>query len=262
MTPPVRAGRGRPRRSWRTPLLRLATLAVFLGCWLLFSASVDPLLFPSPVRVVEAYREMLETGELVGAAWTTAWTFAVSMVLAVVAGLALALLAVRSGVLGSIIDPYLLALYATPVIVMVPLIILWIGVGDVGRITLVFIGAFIPIYVNAEEGLRNVRADLVEVTASFGASRRDVVREVVIPGALPFIAAGLRIGLGRALAAIVVAEIFLSLTGLGGLIQASVGYLRVDKMVAAALVLSAAGILTMALMSRLEKRLEPWRTTT
>lgn len=240
---------------------RILALAVFVGGWWVFSASVDPLLFPTPPRVIDAYREMLGTGELLSAAWVTAWTFAVSLALAVVAGLGLALVAVRSSILGSIIDPYLLALYATPVIVLVPLIILWIGVGDLGRITLVFIGAFIPIYVNAEEGLRNIRDDLVEVATSFDASRREIVREVVIPGAMPFIAAGLRIGLGRALAAIVVAEIFLSLTGLGGLIQTSVGYLRVDKMVAAALVLSAAGIATMALMSRLEARLEPWRTT-
>ncbi len=204
---------------------------------------------------------MLDSGELQSAMFTTAWTFAVSMALAVVAGLALAFVAASSRTAASIINPYMLALYSTPVIVLVPLIILWIGVGHVGRISLVFIGAFIPIYINTEEGLRNVRQDLVEVASSFGASRREQVREVVIPGAMPFIAAGLRIGLGRALAAIVVAEIFLSLTGLGGLIQSSVGYLRVDKMIAAALVLSIAGIVTMALMSRLEARLEPWRTT-
>jgi ABC-type nitrate/sulfonate/bicarbonate transport system permease component len=247
--------------KWRTLIWRLVAAVAFVGGWWAFSATVDPLLFPSPPRVVRAYGEMLANGELLAAASTTAWTFAVSMALAIVAGLGLALLSTRSRVMGSVIDPYLLALYSTPVIVLVPLIILWIGVGHIGRITLVFIGAFIPIYINTVDGLRNVRQDLVEVAASFGGSRRDVVREVVIPGAMPFIAAGLRIGLGRALAAIVVAEIFLSLTGLGGLIQSSVGYLRVDKMIAAALVLSAAGIVTMALMSRLEARLEPWRST-
>lgn len=246
---------------WAPSLWRVGALAAFIIGWWVFSESVDPLLFPSPLRVIQAYDEMLGTGELLSALWTTAWTFTVSTALAVIVGLGLAMVVVRSSFMESIINPYMLALYATPVIVLVPLIILWIGVGDVGRITLVFIGAFIPIYINAEEGLRNVRDDLVEVAASFGASRREVVREVVVPGAMPFIAAGLRIGLGRALAAIVVAEIFLSLTGLGGLIQTSVGYLRVDKMIAAALVLSAAGVATMAAMTRLEARLEPWRAT-
>lgn len=243
-----------------TFLVHGSIVLMLLGGWWIFAASVNPLLFPTPPRVWDAYLEMLASGELLTAASTTAWTFGVSLAIAITAGLAVALLAARVPAVASVTDPYIVALYSTPVIVMVPLIILWIGVGDLGRITIVVVGAFPPIYINAVDGLRDARPDLLEVAASFGASERDLLREVIVPGALPYLAAGLRIALGRALAAIVVAEIFLSLSGLGGLIQSSVGFLRIDKTIAAALLLSAAGTITMKVMTRLERRLEPWRT--
>ncbi|MEZ4522960.1 MAG: ABC transporter permease subunit [Thermomicrobiales bacterium] len=116
-------------------------------------------------------------------------------------------------------SPYIEALYATPRVVIVPLIILWSGIGDTGRLVLVVMGTFIPIMVNTTIGIQNARRDLIEVGYAFGANERQLVWHAILPGAVPYIIAGVRVGIGRALVGVVIAEIFLDLTGLGGLIQ-------------------------------------------
>jgi NitT/TauT family transport system permease protein len=238
----------------------VALLLVLIGAWWLFSASVSPLLYPSPIRVVTALVEMTRTGELGEAVASTAFTFGIGLGSGVLVGLVLGLLVAESRVAGSIVNPIATALYATPVIVMVPLVIIWFGVDVMGRIFVVFLGTVIPMYINAEAGFRSARRDLVEVARSFGARRGTVLRDVTLPGAVPFIMTGLKIAVGRALGSVVVAEIFLDLSGLGGLIQTSVGLLRVDKMIAAALILALAGALLMFLTNRLESRFDAWRS--
>lgn len=236
-------------------------LAVLLVGWWAFSAAVNPLLFPSPAAVVTALVDLSMSGRLWAAGLATLITFTVSLAASIVVGIALALLVAESDVAGRVANPIATALYATPVIVLVPLVIIWFGVGDLGRMVIVFIGAVIPIYINAEAGFRSARQDLVEVARSFGARRLLTMREVIIPGATPFIMTGLKIGVGRALGGVIVAEIFLDLSGLGGLIQTSVAYLRVADMIAAALVLAVAGALLMYATSRLESHFDAWRTT-
>lgn len=238
----------------------IALLLALIGVWWLFSASVSPLLYPSPIRVITALGEMARTGELWDAIASTALTFGVGLASGVLVGLVLGLLVAESRVAGSIVNPIATALYATPVIVMVPLVIIWFGVDVMGRIFVVFLGTVIPMYINAEAGFRSARRDLVEVARSFGAGRATVLREVTIPGAVPFIMTGLKIAVGRALGSVVVAEIFLDLSGLGGLIQTSVGLLRVDKMIGAALILAVAGAVLMYLTNRLENRFDAWRS--
>jgi len=251
------------RSLWRDPATLAGAAGLFVALlliWWWFSASVSPLLYPSPAAVVNAFFEMLVTGELWRATMSTALTFSIGLGLGVIVGISAGLLVAESPLAGSIVNPIATAVYAIPVIVMVPLIIIWFGVDVFGRIFVVFLGTVIPMYLNSEAGFRSARRDLVEVARSFGAGRTTLLREVVIPGAVPFIMTGLKISVGRALGSVVVAEIFLDLSGLGGLIQTSVGLLRVDKMIAATLVLAIAGALLMYATTRLEERFDAWRS--
>jgi ABC-type nitrate/sulfonate/bicarbonate transport system permease component len=245
---------------WR-PQLVLPMLAFvgFIAIWQWFSGRVNPILFPAPMEVLRAYRELWNSGDLWPAFLTTMKTLSLGFLLAALVGIVGGILVGRLPVLGVLVDPYLEAIYATPRVVITPLVILWFGIGDNGRLFIVFIGTFIPILVNTAVGVRNARQDLIEVGRSFGASERELVQHVILPGAVPFVIAGLRIGIGRALIGVVIAEIFLDLTGLGGLIQTDASYFRVDRMIAVVLILALLGTILMAGLGKLEQHFSTWR---
>lgn len=240
-------------------LLPSVALVIFLVAWELFARSVNPILFPAPIKVIKSYGELYRSGELVPAFFTTMQTLTIGFLLSAVVGILGGVIIGRAPLIGSILDPYIEAIYATPRVVITPLVIIWFGVGDSGRLFIVFIGTFIPILMNTAIGVRNARPDLIEVGRSFGASEPELVRHVILPGAVPYLIAGLRIGVGRALIGVVIAEIFLDLTGLGGLVQINASYFRVDRMIAVVLILAAIGTLLMVSLGRLEARFSPWR---
>jgi ABC-type nitrate/sulfonate/bicarbonate transport system permease component len=240
-------------------LLPLAALIGFLSFWQWVSGRVDPLLFPSPWEVAVAFDDLVRSGVLWPAMRTSLSTLFIGFGISLVIGLVGGVLTGRIPLLRLILNPYLEAIYATPRVVIVPLVILWFGVGDSGRLFLVVIGTFIPIWVNTAIGMDNARKDLIEVATSFGANEREIVWHAVLPGAVPYIVTGMRVGIGRALIGVVVAEIFLDLTGLGGLIQTSVSYFQVDRMIAVVLIYAMLGILLMLGAGLLEKRFSTWR---
>ncbi|MDQ3695731.1 MAG: ABC transporter permease [Chloroflexota bacterium] len=242
-----------------TFLLPAAALVVFLIAWELFSRQVDPILFPSPLSVLLAYGPLISSGDLPTAFLTTMQTLTVGFLLSAAVGIGGGILIGRIPLVWAVLDPYIEAIYATPRVVITPLVVVWFGVGDVGRLFLVFIGTFIPILINTAIGVRNARPDLIEVGRSFGASEPELVRHVILPGSIPYVIAGLRIGIGRALIGVVIAEIFLDLTGLGGLIQTDVSYFRVARMIAVVLVLAMIGTILMAAMSKLESKFSAWK---
>ncbi len=242
-----------------TILLPAAAFVVFLIGWELFSRQVDPILFPSPLRVLQAYGTLISSGQLPAAFLTTMQTLTIGFLLSAVVGIGGGIFVGRNPLAWAVLDPYIEAIYATPRVVITPLVVVWFGVGDTGRLFLVFIGTFIPILINTAIGVRNARPDLLEVGQAFGASERDLIRHVILPGSIPYVIAGLRIGIGRALIGVVIAEIFLDLTGLGGLIQTDVSYFRVDRMIAVVLVLAMIGTVLMAITGKIEQRFATWR---
>lgn len=232
---------------------------LFIAFWQWMSTRIDPLLFPAPWKVVLAYRELISSGQLWPALMTTLQTLAIGFAISAVVGLTLGVLTGRIPLLHSILNPYIEAIYATPRVVIIPLVILWFGVGDTGRLFLVFFGTFIPIMINTSVGIQNARQDLIEVGRAFGANERELVRHAILPGAVPYIIAGMRVAIGRALIGVVIAEIFLDLTGLGGMIQTDVSYFRVDRMIAVVLIYAMLGTVLMALTGKVEQRFSVWR---
>ena len=240
-------------------LLPLAALIVFLGLWEFLGRLTDPILFSPPSRVLTGFQELIETGRLQRATLITLNALSVGFILSVVVGLPLGLLLGRSKALSSVLEPYIDAIYATPRVVIVPLVILWFGVGYMGRLFIIFIGTVIPIIINTAIGVRNARRDLIEVATSFGANERQLARHVILPGAVPYIIAGLRIAMGRALVGVIVAEIFLDLTGLGGIIQTESAFFRTHRMLAAVVVIGLLGTLLIGAFGLLERRFAAWK---
>ena len=142
-------------------------------------------------------------------------------VLACVVGVALGLLMGRNTVAYHLLDPYVTIFYNTPRVALIPILLLWMGVGDLLKIVIVFLAAVFPVSVNTMVGVRDVSAQFTEPARSMQASERQLLWQVVLPASFPFIAAGIKLALGRALTTVIVAEFFVSVSGLGGLLQAA-----------------------------------------
>lgn len=258
---PPAAGISRLLRRFADLLLPLAALVIFLAAWEILGRLTDPILFSPPSRVLLGFQELIETGRLQRASLITLNALSVGFILSVAFGLPLGLLLGRWKPLSDVLEPYIDAIYATPRVVIVPLVILWFGVGYWGRIFLIWIGTFIPIVINTAIGVRNARRDLIEVATSFGADERQLARHVILPGAVPYIIAGLRIAMGRALVGVIVAEIFLDLTGLGGIIQTESAFFRTHRMLAAVVVIGLLGTILIGAFGLLEKRFARWKSS-
>ena len=143
-------------------------------------------------------------------------------------GLPLGVLIGRSQTLNAMLDPFITAFNATPRLVFLPLVMLWFGLGLWSKVVIVFIGALFPLLINTYEGVRNADKVLINVVRSFGASEWDIARLVVVPNSLPYIVAGLRLAIGRAILGVVVAEFFGSEDGLGVMMVRAAGRYQVD----------------------------------
>jgi NitT/TauT family transport system permease protein len=155
-------------------------------------------------------------------------------------------------------QPWVSGLYATPTIALAPLFILWFGIGIWSKVIVVISLVLFPVTINTEAGLRTTSERLIEMLRSFGATRRQIFYKISLPSALPFILTGLKLGIGRGLIGVVVAELFGSRAGLGRLISQSADAFNMPELFAGVVILAVAGIVMTAGFSWFEVRLVPW----
>ena len=189
---------------------------------------------------------MFATGTIWKPLGVSASGFALGLGLAIIVGLPLGVLIGRSRILTAMFDPFITAFNATPRLVFLPLIMLWFGLGLWSKVVIVFIGALFPILINTYEGVRNADKMLINVVRSFGAREWDIARLVVLPNALPYIIAGLRLAIGRAVLGVVVAEFFGSEHGLGVMMVQAAGRYQVDVVFAGLIVFTALSLVMTA----------------
>jgi ABC-type nitrate/sulfonate/bicarbonate transport system permease component len=259
--PAMRSVEARPHRLRALLITLLPGFAfiVFLGVWEVAGRMANPILFAPPSRVADAFVELTVSGRLPSALLVTLQSLAAGFVLSLVAGLAIGVLLGLHPTLARVVEPYIDAIYATPRVVIIPLVILWFGVGFPGRLFIIWIGGVVPIILNTAIGVRNARQDLIEVARSFQATDRQLIRHVILPGAVPYVMGGLRIAAGRLLLGVVIAEIFLDLTGVGGIIQTESAYFRTDNMLVGVTVFGVMGVLMIGAFGVLERRFSSWK---
>jgi NitT/TauT family transport system permease protein len=218
----------------------------------------NPLFLAAPSQIVGAIYTLARNGQL----WThlsvSAMEFAIGYVIAALLGILAGLSMARSATAKQALQPWMVGLYATPTLALAPLFILWFGIGIWSKVLVVILLVFFPVAINTEAGLRTTSERLIEMLRSFGASEQQIFFKVALPSAVPFILAGLKIGIGRGLIAVVVAELFGSRAGLGRLISASADAFNMPELFAGVVVLALAGIILTAGFSWLESRLVPW----
>ncbi len=220
------------------------------------------LFFTTPSKVAAAFQQLLTNGEIEKHFYVSAVAFLAGLGLSIVVGLPLGLLMGRSQTLEALLDPYVTSFNASPRIVWLPLMILWFGIGIWSKIVIVFAGAVFPLLINTYAGVKNVNRVLVNVVRSFGANEWQLMKVVVLPNSLPYIIAGLRLAIGRAILGVVVGEFFGSSQGLGYMIASAATNYKVDVVfVGVAIFMALSVILTLA-VKQLESRLASWRPET
>lgn len=239
---------------------RLAVLVLLLALWWLASQTVTRNIIPTPAETALAAGRLWSEGRLPAALVSSLATYLGGFALAVLVALPLGALMGAFGLLGRTLEIYIYALAATPRVAFIPLIIVLLGLGIEAKLFIVFLGAVMPIIINTYAGVRQADADLVEMARSVGASRLRIFRAVVLPGATPYILAGLRIGATIGLINTVVAELYTAVSGLGGLLALYGNTFRMAEYFVVVLTLSAIGVIVTAALRSLEIRLTRWST--
>jgi NitT/TauT family transport system permease protein len=239
-------------------IVRIVSFAVFLVAWQLLADSISNLVFASPEETARRFLDLSGNGELSSASINTLQSIAVGFVLAVAVAVPVGLLMGMSRVAEYGIDPYVNLIYATPIIVMIPVIALVFGSSMTSSYLIVFLATVFPVLINVMAGVKNVGHDVIETSQSFGLSGYGLWRKVILPSALPYTIAGLRIGVGHAVVGAILAEIFLYTSGLGGLIFDATGLFDTGAIIAAVIVIMMMGIILTEAVKFFEKRVAGW----
>lgn len=220
---------------------------------------IGPNLFLAvPSQIVEAAIALWHQGVLQWHILVSFSEFVVGFLIAVVIGIPIGLMLAVSPRGRAIFSPWVDGLYATPVIAIAPLVILWFGIGIWSKVFVVVSVVIFPVIINTEAGIRATSKHLIETIRCFGADRFQIFSKVMFPSALPFIFAGMRLGIGRGLIGVVVGELFGSRAGLGRLIADSAETFNMPNLFVGVLLLAAAGIVLTSAFHALERRVVHW----
>jgi ABC-type nitrate/sulfonate/bicarbonate transport system permease component len=222
---------------------------------------VDANFSSSPTGALGALVRSIGTGEVWGPLGTTLSTVLWGMVISVVAGIPLGLLIGRNRVLYGLTEPVISIIYSVPYVVFLPIIIFWFGIDMQARIVIVVWSALLPLLINVIAGARNLDASYLQVSQVFCASRLTVLRSVAFPATLPYILAGVRQSVGRALIGAIVAELFMGSDGLGYVVQLKTTDFQMDDAMAAIAVIAVIAVLLNRGVAYVERRFTFWSGT-
>lgn len=256
---PIRRRRG--RKAW-LPLFPFASVVFVLIIWQVVGGHMNPYLLSTPTAVVRAFATLIGNGQLLSTFGTSMEDLWAGYALAVVVGIGVGILMGRSPVFEQIFNPYINFFQATPLIALVPLIVIWFGVGYEARLATTFTLAVWSIIINTYVGVKSTPAALIDVARVYQFGRRRTVTEISLPNAVPHIFAGLRIGLGKALIGMMIAEMEISLAGLGGLVTNYGNAFKTAYLLAGVFTASIVGVITAVILDVARRVFFPWVTAT
>jgi len=235
------------------------SLLIILVLWEWYGRRTNPILFTYPTAIGHATLDMLADGSLLKALGQSLYVLSLGFALGTLGGGALGLLTGRSMVAAALLDIPVTALYATPMVALVPILVLWFGFGTSAKIMVVLLFTVFPVLINTRRGVREVDPRLVEVARAFCSTEYRLWIDLVLPSALPFVMTGIRLAIGRALIAVIVAEFYTAISGLGYLIVSNAHTFQTARVFVPVVVLMALGVVTTGLLEVAEAHLTPWR---
>jgi len=243
-------------------ILGSVAVAVFLIIWELVGnvlQLINPMFMSAPSLIFSAAVQLFASGEIYNDLYISGvelfWGYLLSAVVAVPFGIMVGWYKRAS----YIFDPFINAMNATPRVALLPLVIIWLGIGILSKVGIIFLGAVFPILINARDGVKTTPYNLLTAARSFGASEWIVFKSVVFPSTVPFILSGLRLGLGRAIVGVMVGELYAATAGIGFMITVAGATFQTDKVFVGVLVFALTGMIGMELLTRAERRFDTWR---
>ena len=240
-------------------VLRLISLVVVMGGWELVGSNINPIFLSTPSKIFVALIEMLRNGELARALGISIAGIAIGFSGALVVGIPVGIMMGRNRSFEYLLDPWVNALFVTPRVALIPLILIWFGIGFEAQVVVIFLSSVFPILINSYAGVRNISGSLVDVGRVFGASERQLFAEIILPASVPFIMTGLRLGIGHAVIAMVVAQMFLAQAGLGRLLVQNGDRFRTDNVFAVIIAIGLLGVALTEVVKLVERRYAHWK---
>ena len=241
-------------------VVRFISFVVVISLWEYFGRRINPILFTYPSAVAQAFVSLVASGELQSYMTSSLLVLTYASILSIAVGVLLGVIMGRYAIVEWAADVYVSALYSTPMVAVVPLIVLWFGFKIPAKVVIVFSFMVFPVLLNTFEGVKNVDRNLQEVARSFCSNESQLWRHLIIPSAVPFIVVGIRLAIGRGLVGMIVAEFYTSVTGLGYMIVRYANALETDKLFVPIVVVMLLGVGLMSLAKWIEGRIAPWRS--
>lgn len=250
----------RGEAGWRfsPTAIRLVSVVVGIAAWEVYGRALHSVIFTYPSAIVQAALQSVREGELQFYLKSSVVVLSLGLLLAILVGIPLGILMGRRVTIEHAVDPYVNALYATPLVAVIPVIVVWLGFQTKAKVVLVFLFCVFPVLINTYQGVKNTDARLVEVARSFCSREWRLWQDLILPSSAPFILAGVRLAIGRGLVGMVVAEFYTTITGLGYMIVQYANTFRMDRLFVPIVVLMIMGVGLTSLLRYLERRIAPW----
>ena len=220
---------------------------------------VNPMFMSAPSLIAKAGFDLFSSGEIYNDLYVSGieffWGYVLSVAVAIPFGIGVG----WYKKLSYLFDPFINAMNATPRVALLPLIIIWLGIGIPSKVGIIFLGAVFPMLINARDGVKTTPQSLLNAARSFGASEWQIFKSVVFPSTVPFILTGLRLGVGRALVGVLVGELYAATAGIGFMITVAGATFQTDKVFVGILVFAITGVILTAVLDRSERRFDKWR---
>jgi NitT/TauT family transport system permease protein len=249
-----------PRRSLPSWIITVGSVMLLLAIWELCRPFINPIFGTYPSAIAEAFWKLAESGKLAAAMADSLRPFAAGYALAIVIGVPLGLLIGRFRVLEAAIGIYVTAGYAMPLVALVPLLTLWLGLGFAVKVAIIFLMSLFPICINTWLGVAAVPKTLIEVGKSFVAPNSVILRRIILPATLPYVMAGIRLAVGRAVVAMVIAEFFTSISGLGAIIITSANNFDTATTFVPVIIIMVMAVALNFLVGAIERWVAPWQS--
>ncbi len=243
-------------------ILGASSVILFLLAWETvgnWAALINPMFMSSPSLVGKAAWQLFTSGEIYNDLYVSGteffWGYLLSVVVAIPFGIAIG----WYKRFAYICDPFVNAMNATPRVALLPLVIIWVGIGIPSKVAIIFLGAVFPLLINTRDGVKTTPANLLTAARSFGASEWQIFKSVVLPSTVPFILTGLRLAVGRALIGVMVGELYAATAGIGFMITVAGATFQTDKVFVGVLIFAITGMILTDLIDRYERRFNTWR---
>ncbi len=243
-------------------ILGTTAVVIFIVVWQLVGGTfqwINPMFMSAPTLIWQATVQLFGSGEIFNDLKVSGIEFMWGYLISVLVGIPFGIGVGWYENMACIFDPFINALNATPRFALLPLIIIWFGIGITSKVVIIFLGAVFPILINTRDGVKTTPLTLLNAARSFGATEGMIFKSVVLPSTVPFSLSGLKLAVGRALIGVMVGELYAATAGIGFMVTVAGATFQTDKVFVGVLIFAITGMVGMEVLGKIERHFDKWR---